>query len=73
MGKLETQLQCTQIRVTEIYYLQKLLAFKGIQNNTKKLFSSILSCINITYQEVQVEENQETVEVGSQGEASGFP
>lgn len=30
VGKLETQLQCTQIRVIEIHYLQKLLAFKGI-------------------------------------------
>lgn len=73
MGKLEIQLQCTQIRVTETYYLQKLLAFKGIQNNRKKLISTILPYINKTYQEVQVEENRETVAVGSQGEALGFP
>lgn len=30
VGKLEPQLQSTQIRVTKIYYLQKFLAFKGI-------------------------------------------
>lgn len=73
VGKLETQLQCTQIRVTTIYYLQTLLAFKGIQNNIKKFNSTILPYINVTYQEVQAEENQETVEVGSQGEALGSP
>lgn len=52
---------------------KKLPAFKGIQNNIKKLIYGILPHINIAYQEVQVEENQETVEVGSQGEALGFP
>lgn len=57
----------------KIYYLQKFLAFKGIQNNIKKWNSTILPYINITYQEVQVEENQEIVEVESQGEALGFP
>lgn len=73
VGKLEIQLQSTLIRLIEMYDLQKLLAFKGIQNDIKKLISAILPHINITYQEVQVEENQETVEVGSQGEALGFP